>query len=107
MGNRPRRAPAFGAGRHHVRYRSLNFARIVRSGSLSGRVDAIRDSRIAGVVISKGKNDCFDRRRRTKLSQSEPDLTLRVSKRTMQEWEIGRAEPRRLARDAIMSVIGH
>jgi DNA-binding transcriptional regulator YiaG len=39
------------------------------------------------------------------LSQSEAALKLRVSKRTLQEWEHGRAEPRHLAKAAIMAVI--
>jgi DNA-binding transcriptional regulator YiaG len=48
----------------------------------------------------------FDWRKRNDLSQSEAALKLRVSKRTLQEWEHGRAEPRHLARDAIAAVIG-
>jgi DNA-binding transcriptional regulator YiaG len=46
-----------------------------------------------------------DWRERNDLSQSEAALKLRVSKRTLQEWEHGRAEPRHLARDAIRAVI--
>ena len=48
----------------------------------------------------------FDWRERNDLSQSEAALKLRVSKRTLQEWEHGRAEPRHLASDAITAVIG-
>jgi DNA-binding transcriptional regulator YiaG len=48
----------------------------------------------------------FDWRKRKDLSQSEAALKLQVSKRTLQEWEHGRAEPRHLARDAITAVIG-
>ena len=48
----------------------------------------------------------FDWRERNDLSQSEAALKLRVSKRTLQEWEHGRAEPRHLAMDAIAAVIG-
>ena len=48
----------------------------------------------------------FDWRERKDLSQSEAALKLRVSKRTLQEWEHGRAEPRHLAMDAIAAVIG-
>jgi DNA-binding transcriptional regulator YiaG len=48
----------------------------------------------------------FDWRKRKDLSQSEAALKLRISKRTLQEWEHGRAEPRHLARDAITAVIG-
>jgi transcriptional regulator with XRE-family HTH domain len=47
----------------------------------------------------------FDWRKRKDLSQSEAALKLRVSKRTLQEWEHGRSEPRHLAREAIMAVI--
>ena len=48
----------------------------------------------------------FDWRERNDLSQSEAALKLRVSKRTLQEWEHGRTEPRHLAMDAIAAVIG-
>ena len=48
----------------------------------------------------------FDWRERNDLSQREAALKLRVSKRTLQEWEHGRAEPRHLAMDAIAAVIG-
>ena len=41
----------------------------------------------------------FDWRKRNDLSQSEAALKLRISKRTLQEWEQGRAEPRHLARE--------
>jgi DNA-binding transcriptional regulator YiaG len=47
----------------------------------------------------------FDWRQRNDLSQSEAALKLRISKRTLQEWEHGRAEPRHLAWDAIRAVI--
>jgi DNA-binding transcriptional regulator YiaG len=47
----------------------------------------------------------FDWRQRNDLSQSETALKLRISKRTLQEWEHGRAEPRHLAQDAIRAVI--
>ena len=45
-------------------------------------------------------------RERNDLSQSEAAIKLRVSKRTLQEWEQGRAEPRHLAMDAIAAVVG-
>ncbi len=44
-------------------------------------------------------------RDRNDLSQSEAAFKLQVSKRTLQEWEQGRAEPRGLARVAIESAI--
>jgi DNA-binding transcriptional regulator YiaG len=45
-------------------------------------------------------------RERNDLSQSEAAIKLRVSKRTLQEWEQGRAVPRHLAMDVITAVIG-
>jgi DNA-binding transcriptional regulator YiaG len=39
------------------------------------------------------------------LSQSEAALKLQVSKRTLQEWEQGRAEPEGLARIAIEKIV--
>ena len=44
-------------------------------------------------------------RKKHDLSQSEAALKLRISKRTLQEWEQGRAEPRHLAMNAIAAVI--
>src|SRR5207253_7703082 len=40
-------------------------------------------------------------RERNNLSQSEAALKLQISKRTLQEWEQGRAAPRGFARTAI------
>ena len=40
-------------------------------------------------------------RRRNDFSQSEAAGRLRISTRTLQEWEQGRAEPRHLALEAI------
>jgi len=45
-------------------------------------------------------------RERCNLSQSEAALKLKVSKRTLQEWEQGRATPAHLALVALDSVIG-
>jgi DNA-binding XRE family transcriptional regulator len=44
-------------------------------------------------------------RHRNNLSQSEAALKLQVSKRTLQEWEQGRAEPDGLARSAVQKVV--
>ncbi len=44
-------------------------------------------------------------RKREDLSQSEAALRLQISKRTLQEWEQGRAEPRGLAQSAIETAI--
>ena len=45
-------------------------------------------------------------RERNDLSQSEAAIKLRLSKRTLQEWQQGRAKPRHLAMDAVAAVIG-
>jgi DNA-binding transcriptional regulator YiaG len=63
-----------------------------------------RDSS-ASSVKSLSKRLC-EWRERNDLSQSEAAIKLRVSKRTLQEWEQGRAEPRHLAMDAIAAVMG-
>ncbi len=47
----------------------------------------------------------YDWRKQNDLSQSEAALKLKISKRTLQEWEQGRAVPRHLAREAITAVI--
>jgi len=45
-------------------------------------------------------------REQCNLSQSEAALKLKVSKRTLQEWEQGRAAPAHLALAALEGVIG-
>ena len=45
-------------------------------------------------------------RERCNLSQSEAALKLKVSKRTLQEWEQGRATPAHLALAALEDEIG-
>lgn len=65
-----------------------------------------RKRRSAAVAMKSLSERLYDWRKRKDLSQSEAALKLRVSKRTLQEWEQGRAEPRHLARDAITVVIG-
>jgi len=44
-------------------------------------------------------------RKNENLSQSEAALRLKISKRTLQEWEQGRAVPHGLARSAVENVI--
>jgi DNA-binding transcriptional regulator YiaG len=44
-------------------------------------------------------------RKRENFSQSEAALRLKISKRTLQEWEQGRAVPHGLARSAVENVI--
>ncbi|HAK05824.1 MAG TPA: hypothetical protein DCO65_00900 [Spartobacteria bacterium] len=45
-------------------------------------------------------------RKRHKLSQPRAALKLRISPRTLQEWEQGRAAPRHLALVALRDKIG-
>jgi DNA-binding transcriptional regulator YiaG len=63
-------------------------------------------TRAADVRHQKAAPDMFQGRlrawrERQNLSQSETALRLQISKRTLQEWEQGRAEPHGLARVAI------
>ena len=44
-------------------------------------------------------------RQKNDFSQSEAAMRLRISKRTLQEWEQGRAEPQGLASAAIEKAI--
>jgi DNA-binding transcriptional regulator YiaG len=53
---------------------------------------------------SLGERLC-DWREANDLSQSEAAMKLKISKRTLQEWEQGRAEPRHLAMEAVIAVI--
>ena len=80
---------------------------------------AIRDSRIAFYEMSFDTHPRHTRRRksageelsawlrawRKDFSQSEVALRLQISKRTLQEWEQKRAEPRGLASAAIEKAI--
>ncbi len=70
---------AFGTRPHHVRHQRLV------AQSFPRRLRAWRE----------GKN----------LSQSEAALKLQISKRTLQEWEQGRAAPRGFARTAVEKAI--
>ncbi|MEO7724328.1 MAG: helix-turn-helix transcriptional regulator [Chthoniobacterales bacterium] len=47
----------------------------------------------------------YDWREKNDFSQSEAALKLKVSKRTLQEWEHGGAESRHLVIEAIRAVI--
>jgi DNA-binding transcriptional regulator YiaG len=47
----------------------------------------------------------YEWRKKNDLSQSEAAVKLQISKRTLQEWEQGRAQPRHLALDAITKLI--
>src|ERR1700751_4129862 len=92
----------------------------VESIILSRELGAIRDSRIAcksgfrdtpsSRSASEVRTWAFLRRlrawrERNNLSQSQAALKLQISKRTLQEWEQGRAAPRGLARTAIEKTI--
>jgi DNA-binding transcriptional regulator YiaG len=47
----------------------------------------------------------YEWRKKNDFSQSEAALQLQISKRTLQEWEQGRAQPRHLALEAINAMI--
>ena len=47
----------------------------------------------------------YEWRKKNDFSQSEAALKLRISRRTLQEWEQGRAKPRHLALDAVEALI--
>ena len=51
------------------------------------------------------EGQCNSWREKSDLSQSEAALRLQISKRTLQEWEQERAEPRGLASAAIEKAI--
>jgi DNA-binding transcriptional regulator YiaG len=46
-------------------------------------------------------------RKRNKLSQSEAAVKLKLSRRTLQEWEQGRATPRHFALEGLREKIRH
>lgn len=58
-----------------------------------------------GLTDSIGEK-LYSWRKRCNLSQNEAALKLKVSKRTLQEWEQGRATPAHLAMAALEGVIG-
>ena len=47
----------------------------------------------------------YEWRKKNDFSQSEAALKLRISTRTLQEWEQGRSRPRHLALDAVEALI--
>jgi len=47
----------------------------------------------------------YEWRKENDFSQSEAASKLRISTRTLQEWEQGRARPRHLALDAVEALI--
>jgi DNA-binding transcriptional regulator YiaG len=68
-------------------------------GTLPGH---IRQQRLAAAAFPRRLRAW---RERHNLSQSEAALKLQISKRTLQEWEQGRAVPRGFARTAIEKAI--
>ena len=68
-------------------------------------------TRLSHLQHKKGASDTFAAwlrgwRGRENLSQSEAALRLQMSKRTLQEWEQGRATPQSLARTAVENIVG-
>ena len=72
---------------------------------MSCRKRTKRDHDRRGVRDSLGER-LYSWRERCNFSQSEAALKLKVSKRTLQEWEQGRATPRHLALEALREKIG-
>ncbi len=63
--------------------------------------------RVYPLLRGKGLSErLYDWRRKNDFSQSEAALKLNISKRTLQEWEQGRAKPRHLAMAAITAALG-
>ncbi len=62
-------------------------------------------SRLSAATIKDLSERLYRWRKRNDLSQSEAALKLNISKRTLQEWEQGRAQPRHLAMAAITAAI--
>lgn len=67
---------------------------------------ASRKRRSSPASVRNLSERLYDWRRENDRFASEAALRLKVSKRTLQEWEHGRAEPRHLAMEAIVAVIG-
>jgi DNA-binding transcriptional regulator YiaG len=68
-------------------------------------------TRLSHLQHKKDASDTFAARlrcwrERENLSQSEAALRLQISKRTLQEWEQGRATPQGLARTAVENIVG-
>ncbi len=74
--------------------------------SFQTRRKIVRRKRRSSAASMKSLSEqLYDWRKENDLSQSEAAERLKISKRTLQEWEHGRAEPRHLARDAIVAII--
>ena len=68
------------------------------------RAPARRKARRSSAPITFNER-LYEWRKKNDFSQSEGALKLRISTRTLQEWEQGRARPRHLAFDAIKALI--
>jgi DNA-binding transcriptional regulator YiaG len=62
-------------------------------------------SRSRGSQAKRLGERLYEWRKKNDFSQSEAALQLQISKRTLQEWEQGRAQPRHLALEAINAMI--
>jgi DNA-binding transcriptional regulator YiaG len=63
-----------------------------------------RKARQSSVPVKFGER-LYEWRKKNDFSQSEAAAKLRISTRTLQEWEQGRARPRHLALDAVEALI--
>ncbi len=68
------------------------------------RSPARRKARRSSGPVAFGER-LYEWRKKNDFSQSEAALKLRISTRTLQEWEQGRARPRHLALDAVDALI--
>ena len=63
-----------------------------------------RKARRSSATVSFAER-LYEWRKKNDFSQSEGALKLRISTRTLQEWEQGRARPRHLAFSAVEALI--
>lgn len=83
---------------------TIRETRILSNTDMSyGTRGQVRRSRARAVVFNLS-DELRAWRHKLNLSQSEAALKLQISKRTLQEWEQGRAEPEGLARIAIQKI---
>lgn len=95
-------SPLPGTNRHACHYTRTTYS--INKSMPYGTRGQVRRSRSRAAVfnLSDGLRAW---RHKNNLSQSEAALKLQVSKRTLQEWEQGRAEPEGLARIAILKIV--
>ncbi len=80
---------------------------VSRTLSFQTKSKIIRDRRRSPASSRRSLSErLYDWRKKNDLSQSEAALKLKISKRTLQEWEHDRSEPRHLAMEAVGAVIG-